>query len=229
MYVTKTYLQSKYPPAPNSVTFGTSDVSISDDYFHPQSRNYEREDLRPLRMVCVGMMSHSYKGHASVIEAVAYMKENLDKQVMVTLVGDGVLRPKLEELCKALGVEDQVLFVGARKRDHDLEQYLDDAHLFILLSKAEGLPRAVVEAMARALPVVATDVGGMRELIDMRYLVPVGDVAAAGVLISKLTKQELNEMSRQNIQTARQYRKKFIDKDIREFYSSISDSWGNYK
>jgi glycosyltransferase involved in cell wall biosynthesis len=78
------------------------------------------------------------------------------------IVGDGPLRAALAAQAGRLGIADQVVFAGERA---DVSELLRGASLFWLTSRWEGLPNVVLEALASGVPVVATDVGGTRELV----------------------------------------------------------------
>lgn len=96
------------------------------------------------------------------------------------LAGDGACREELVALANRLGVSDRVRFLGHRD---DVPAVLKDADVFVLPSRSEAFPNSVMEAMASGLPVVATNVGGIPELVaDGRTgrLVPPGDPAALG-------------------------------------------------
>ncbi|WP_435063652.1 glycosyltransferase family 4 protein [Halobaculum sp. EA56] len=101
--------------------------------------------------------------------------DGLDERLRV--VGDGPERARLEELAASLDVD--VRFVGEVPPD-EVERYLLDAGVFVLPSvRGEGLPNAVLEAMAVGLPVIATDTGGVSDVIrdgENGYLVPPDDV-----------------------------------------------------
>jgi glycosyltransferase involved in cell wall biosynthesis len=79
--------------------------------------------------------------------------------VRAAIVGDGVFRPRMEARSRALGLQNQVRFTGQLSTVAEVRQQLDEADLFVLPSKTEGLPRAMLEAMARALPCIGTAVG----------------------------------------------------------------------
>ncbi|WP_297529803.1 TIGR03088 family PEP-CTERM/XrtA system glycosyltransferase [Thiohalobacter sp.] len=100
------------------------------------------------------------------------------RRLRLILVGEGSLRPALEARAEAAGVADQVWFAGARD---DIPQLLRTLDLFVLPSRAEGISNTIMEAMASALPVVATHVGGNGELVrdgETGRLVPAQDPEA---------------------------------------------------
>ena len=99
-------------------------------------------------------------------------------KVRLIVVGAGALQPQLQALSRDAGVDDLIWFAGERQDVADIMQTLD---LFVLPSINEGISNTILEAMATALPVIATDVGGNPELVindRTGYLVPKQDPAA---------------------------------------------------
>jgi len=106
--------------------------------------------------------------------------------VHLVVVGEGQERRKLARLASELGVEQRARFVGDQR---DVLPWLAACDLFVLSSDWEGLPMAVLEAMAAGLPVVATDAGGMPDLVEPNVtgrLVPPGQVDALAQAIAGL-------------------------------------------
>jgi glycosyltransferase involved in cell wall biosynthesis len=101
------------------------------------------------------------KDLTTLLKAAALLPDNCK----VMIVGDGELRPKTEALIHNLGLERKVILTGNRT---DIPDILSVSDVFVLSSLSEGLPITVIEAMMSALPVVATKVGGVPELIDER-------------------------------------------------------------
>ena len=123
-------------------------------------------DLRgagPLRLVTVGRLV-PIKGQALLVEAVARLRER-GIAVEATIVGGGPRRESLERLVEELGVADVVTLTGALGHDDVLERYAA-ADVFCLPSFGEGIPVVLMEAMAMQLPVVASRVMGIPELVD---------------------------------------------------------------
>ncbi len=112
------------------------------------------------------------KGHATLLAALPRVPG-----VLAVLAGDGPERGRLEQLAGTLGVADRVLFLGHRE---DAAAVMAAADLVVLPSFAEGMPLAVLEACALGRPVIASDVGGVGEVLprEAGRLVPAGDAAA---------------------------------------------------
>jgi glycosyltransferase involved in cell wall biosynthesis len=113
------------------------------------------------RIVCVANF-RAQKGHEVLLSAFARVVQELPDAQLV-LVGDGPLREDLETQAARLAVAHRVRFVGAVE---DVWPYLADADVFALASRYEPLGLAALEAMAAGLPVVATSVGGLTDLVE---------------------------------------------------------------
>ncbi len=126
--------------------------------------------------LCVAMVARlvAQKNPALFVTAAAAVRQQVP-DVRFLLIGDGPLRPQIEAQIAAANLADCCTVAGER---HDIPQLLRDADLFWLTSNWEGLPNVVLEAMASGLPVIATDVGGTRELIragENGFLFAAGD------------------------------------------------------
>jgi glycosyltransferase involved in cell wall biosynthesis len=107
--------------------------------------------------------------------AAAGLLAGRDVPVKLTFVGDGPLKNELEENAVTAGISDNTEFTG---KTSDVKAHLSSFDVFAGSSIREGLPLAVLEAMAASLPVVTTDVGGNREAVidgETGILVPAGD------------------------------------------------------
>jgi glycosyltransferase involved in cell wall biosynthesis len=101
------------------------------------------------------------KGYTYLLDALAKIRTQIS-DAKALLVGDGALRQPMEEKARELGLSDTVVFTGTRR---DVPQVLALLDVFVLPSLWEGLPIALLEAMAAGLPVVATAVGGTPEVV----------------------------------------------------------------
>lgn len=114
------------------------------------------------------------KGHVHLLEAIHTLRKK-DPNVRLVVAGEGELRKTLENEAVRLGIGDAVCFLGWRE---DVDRLLDVADVFVLPSLNEGLGLVIVEAMAKKLPVVATTVGGVPEVVkngETGFLVPAGE------------------------------------------------------
>jgi glycosyltransferase involved in cell wall biosynthesis len=130
------------------------------------------------RLVCVGRLCEQ-KGQLLLLDALARLAAD-NVPFHLTLVGDGAMRPILEERIHRLGLEEQVRITGWLSNDAVRAEILA-ARLFVLPSFAEGLPVVLMEALALGRPAVSTFVAGIPELMhpgESGWLVPAGSVAA---------------------------------------------------
>ena len=102
------------------------------------------------------------KRHIDLLEAFSIITQKYNNLRLI-IVGDGPLRNSLERMARKLKIDDKVDFTGFQK---NVLKYLHMMDIFILPSRTEGLPRSTIEAMACSLPVVATRVGGLPEIVD---------------------------------------------------------------
>jgi glycosyltransferase involved in cell wall biosynthesis len=200
-YVTEHALQARYPAGPAAVTGAYSGVDLPAEAFVPAGRRVVRVPPCPA-LVCVGTLEQLYKGVDVLLRAVSHLVAR-GTPVRLTHVGDGRYRPHVEALAARLGVADRVTFVGAVPAGEAVRRHLDRADLFVLPSRTEGLPRALIEAMARALPAVATAVGGIPELLPPADLVPAGDAAALARVVAAV----LGDPARMTVSSARNLRR----------------------
>jgi glycosyltransferase involved in cell wall biosynthesis len=128
------------------------------------------------------------KNHRLFLEAAARVAKELDSARFL-VVGDGVLRPAMEDYAQALGLASRVMFTGWRR---DLPVIYPDLDVLVISSNNEGTPVSAIEAMAAGCPVVATGVGGLPDLIadgETGCLVPARDPAALATRILKLLRE----------------------------------------
>ncbi len=101
------------------------------------------------------------KGHVFLIDALEIIREK-DENFIAILIGEGKTRKKLEEYVIQKKLESKILFLGS---ETNISNILAISDIFVLASLWEGLPASIMEAMASGLPVVATDVGGISEIV----------------------------------------------------------------
>jgi sugar transferase (PEP-CTERM/EpsH1 system associated) len=128
------------------------------------------------------------KHQAGLVDAFIALRALLPEQharLRLAIIGDGPLRPQLEQQVAAAGLGDVVWLAGARS---DIADLMRGFSLFALSSIAEGTPVTLLEAMATGLPVVSTAVGGIPELVQdgvSGTLVPAGDPAAMAAALAR--------------------------------------------
>ena len=220
IYVTERYLQNLYPSNGHSV--GVSDVEIVNmDECILSNRLRKIDDMQEnasLKMVTVGGVGVKIKGQRYAIRALAELKKK-GNRIEYYLVGEGD-RSQLEKLSIQLGVHDQVHFVGSMKHD-DIFAFLDSMDLYIQPSLQEGLPRAVVEAMSRGMLCMGSNIAGIPELIDKRFLFPKKDVKTISSIVSGISKEMLIEQAKRNFKRAESFQNNALNKKRSEFWEKF--------
>ena len=125
------------------------------------------------------------KDHQTFLET-ARLVAGHDPAAMFLVAGDGELRSPLEEAARARGLGDRVRFLGWRR---DLTAIYGATDVFLLTSRNEGTPVAIIEALAAGVPAVSTDVGGVRDVIEegvSGLLAPAGDASALADHVTSL-------------------------------------------
>jgi glycosyltransferase involved in cell wall biosynthesis len=128
------------------------------------------------------------KNLGDFITAVSLLKEGGAK-IRAVIVGDGLERPRLVSLARALGVEKEILFAGWLGSKEKIARLLKISDVFLLTSLWEGLPRALVEAMTSGVPVCANSVDGVSDLVvygQTGLLAAPGDVQRAADNVRKI-------------------------------------------
>lgn len=114
--------------------------------------------VEPPQLVMVARFE-AQKDHRTLLLALAALK---DRPWSLSLIGNGPLESSMKSLCRELDLQDRVRFLGARS---DVAEILARSQVFILCTHWEGLPRSIIEAMRAGLPVLATSVAGIPELV----------------------------------------------------------------
>ncbi len=126
------------------------------------------------------------KDHQTLLRALKGVQGNW----RLVLIGDGSSRTHIESLAGELGIANRIEFLGSRK---DVPEILARTHVFALSTNWEGLPISILEGMRAGLPIVATDVGGISELVQSGQnglLVPRSDTQALRIALERLVNDQ---------------------------------------
>jgi glycosyltransferase involved in cell wall biosynthesis len=224
-YVTNEALQNRYPPNPKAFTTHYSSIELTEEAFietPPLQHIGAQKDA--FTLVHVGTMAQLYKAQDDLIRAVHHCLAQ-GFNIRLILVGDGKHRVDLEGLVKKLGLSRHVCFCGQLPAGEAVRQQLDQADLFVMPSRTEGLPRAMLEAMARGLPCIGTNMGGIPELLEAENLVPVNDSAALAQKIQEvlLDSERRRRMAQRNWEVATCYRTEVLQVRRESLYTHLKE------
>ncbi len=238
-YVTEGALQRCYPAAAGVPTCNYSSVELTQEAFkntphndnpaeHPSEKCFLSPEghpsSKPVRMIYVGTLSQLYKAPDVLLRAAARcVRDGLNLQL--TIVGDGQYRSSLEQLASRLGLMNRVVFRGQLTAGKAVRKELDAADLFVLPSRQEGLPRALIEAMARGLPCISSTVGGIPELLPAEDMVRPNDVAALAAKIQEVATDpmRMQRMSSRNLKRAEDYGEAILRPRRTAFYRHVRE------
>jgi glycosyltransferase involved in cell wall biosynthesis len=219
-YVTRQVLQRRYPCPAFEV--GVSDVQLSREDVVPRPRTAFPTAGGSLQLITVGTFDQFYKGPDVLVDAVGLcVGRGLD--ITLRFVGGGAHLDEIRRRVERRRLADRVCFDGQVASRAALLERLDASDLFVLPSRAEGLPRAMIEAMARGLPCLGSRVGGIPELLDPEDTTPPGDARALAQKIEEVirTPARLADMSRRSVDRVRAFESERLAPTRLEFYRRL--------
>ena len=222
-YETNRSLQERYPTRPGALSIGLSSVNLPPAAFVREPRP-ARLPAGPVTLVSVGSLEQLYKGIDTLIEAISLLRSSAPP-VRHVHIGPGRCQPVLEDLATRLGVRDRITFAGLITDVEALRRHLDAADLFVMPSRTEGLPRALIEAMARGLPAIGSRVGGIPELLPPEMLVAPDDPDGLANAIRRALADPdaMAAASRRNLAVAREFAADRLTPRRSEFYRAARD------
>ena len=226
-YVTAEALQRRYPT--DGRAFALSDVDLPPEAYAARPRVWHPE---PHEAVMVCTLELNIKGVDVSIGAVRVLRDR-GLKVRLRIVGDGLLRSQFERQAAALGVAGQVTFIGAVAGGEAVRAQLDRSDVFLMPSRQEGLPRAMVEAMARGLPALGSEIGGIPELLgpEERFALGPADLGGADTLQAETVADALQRLlsdparydaqGARNLEVSRAYANSALADTRLQFYQAV--------
>jgi len=204
IYVTRDFLQRRYPC--DGLIEYASNVEIEPVDPQVLQKRLERFQNKPDHLIIglIGNINNALKGFEIALKSLSEVKEQLPRFTLRVL---GQAAPeKWEETIKSYGLEGCVEFSGTLPGGEAVMKWLDDIDLYIQPSFHEGLPRAVIEAMSRGCPVLASNAGGTEELLPKGNIHKKGDWQALATALTKAALPNwMTENAKLNFEVARRY------------------------
>lgn len=219
-YVTSRFLQSRYPA--RSRFINASNVVIDEKWF--DESNVSRCRLNNDSVIRIGMIGNwgvSYKGHDILIKSIlsaVQVETALQGRIVVSFVGEG----EVNKYYKNLSLVD-VEIKGRLSQGDEMMEWFKSLDLYVHPSTVEGLPRSLIEAMACGLPVLASDAGGIPELLHANFIHPKGDYDTLAADIVKFARNEwsLATISSENKARALEYRFEVLEERRVRFWKEF--------
>ena len=229
VYVTKDFLQRRYPCKNQQI--GLSDVALDSYDENVLSSRFDRirKNRNKLVIGTIAPVDVPYKGQEYVIKALAELKKSCHYEIEYHLVGNGNIE-RLSKLAKSLGVESCLKYKGVLPHDKVFKWLDEDVDIYIQSSIVEGLSRALIEAMSRGLPCLASDCGGNPELIEREFLFSKNNKKEIPQNIVEVFKKlmiddNMIKQAERNYRVSNtQYEKNFLENLRRDFYQSFAES-----
>ncbi|ATH82684.1 glycosyl transferase family 1 [Ectopseudomonas mendocina] len=232
-YVTRDFLQRRYPSC-GEEQLSCSNVEIDTPVADVLRRRLARIDRacadQNFTLGLVGTLATRHKGVQTVLAALPALARGFP-HLTFRVLGGGDPEPWRKE-AERLGVSDRVHFDGVLPPGAEVLAWLDGIDLYLHPSFKEGLPRALIEAMSRGCPAIASRVGGIPELLQEDCLIAPGDVPALLGLIDGILRspERMRSQAQRNFHVASTYNRAVLQARRQEFMRRFRDSrneWGD--
>jgi glycosyltransferase involved in cell wall biosynthesis len=226
VYVTNEFLQRRYPTKGKSVNCSNVVLSdINENILQKRLSKIEQSNNDyKLIIGTTAAVNVRYKGQQYVIEALGELKKQGKTNYEYQLVGGGDSK-YLRTIAEKHDVVNQVKFLGSMPHNKVFE-WLDNIDLYVQPSRQEGLPRALVEAMSRALPAFGANTAGIPELLGPQFIFSntKKNIKEIIDIIQTYDNELMKKQSIQNYNEAKKYNKTVIEKRRDSFFKEFKES-----
>lgn len=228
LYVTEKYLQKVYPIAGKQC--GASNVfveSISEDVLESRCRKISSMEMDdPLQIGLIGSYHDTRKGIDTAVQALADVcAQRPNTFLNILALGVEEDRKKWMQYAQQFGVQEHLKFPPSCDTTQKVLEWIDTQDIIILPSRSEGLPRCVVEAMSRGCPCITSDVCGMPELIQKKWLHAPGEAQRLAELILEMSesKNNMTDAAKENFKNAKRFLRSAINKRRNAFFTEFKE------
>lgn len=221
-YVTQFYLQQRYPAGEKSISSHYSSIMLNDSQFENIPLKYE---YPARKLIFIGSLNQLYKAPDILLAAFSKLVA-FDNTFKLSILGTGSFEAILKGQAEELNISQNVDFLGEVPSEQVIP-FIKKSDVFVLPSRTEGLPRAMIEAMSQRLPCIGSNAGGIPELIDDKYCVPINDINSLYSCILDLCNNihELNMQSNINFKKSQDYSSDKLIKRRTAFYQACRDNY----
>lgn len=222
VYVSEEFLEKKYPT--DGVFTNISNIILNNyGTCDLEERKRKIQIYNPKKGLLIGTCASVdtvYKGQEEVIRILPRLAEK-GINVKYQLAGGGS-PSRLASVAARYGVSERVEFLGELSHEN-VFSWMDTLDIYVHPSKTEGLCRAVIEAMSRACPIIASDAGGIYEQIDDKYIYPKDDGNKLFHLLVGFDKNAMMQQAYANYCNAQKYESTILDKRRRDFFGKLTE------
>ncbi|MDY3529508.1 glycosyltransferase [Riemerella anatipestifer] len=221
-YVTQKKLQTDYPCSSLAIQLSASNVIIQEIIEEEQlSRDFYNSQL--LKIGLLGGFDAKYKGQDVLLKAIALLPDDIKENIELYFAGKGDYSWVMD-LAKSLNLDKNIKFIGSLQAGEEVNCFLDSLSLYVQPSLTEGMPRATIEAMSRGCPVIGSDVGGIPDIVNEKFVHSRGSFKELSVQIEFLYKNRnvLFEEAKSSLKKAQPYLKERLDEKRKLFYQQMN-------
>ena len=214
IYVTNKFLQKRYPTYGEQIS--CSDVK-TDIRKESKSKSIDL-DRKKLIFGTIGALDIKYKGQEYVIKAIAYLKRQ-GYDIEYQLVGPGTGK-RLKKIAKRYKVIDNIKFIGILQHDQ-IFNWLNNINIYIQPSTTEGLPRSLIEAMSQGCFCIGSNVGGIPELLEEKFIFKKRNFLEIVKIIKSISNKDLKQQSINNIEKSKEFEENKLCQNRKDFFDEI--------
>ncbi|WP_250931866.1 glycosyltransferase family 4 protein [Aporhodopirellula aestuarii] len=220
-YVSRRVLERRYPAHADAATEEYSSIRLPGDFIL-SPRTYKNSP-RPIAMLCLSSFL-GYKRHVDLINACSVLKQR-SIPFTLHLVGDGPTQSQIRKKVAYLGITEDVVFHGYIADPRLLLEKIDACHVTVVPSAQEGLPRSMLEGMARGLGAIGSDVGGIPDLTRDSESFATGDYERLADILTEVATDpgRLSEMSAHAIGISQNYTSRILSPRRVRMYTLLRD------
>lgn len=217
LYVTEKNLQKRYPNK-KSNNINASNVNININSDSPKFKRLNKKESYEIGLI--GYLSE-YKGIDTALYAIKELNESRNSKYYLNILGTGD-KETFYKTANDLNIKEYVN-VKSLPNGKPVFQWLDNLDIYIQPSKTEGLPRGLVEAMSLSIPAIGSNVGGIPELLNDKFIIKKGDYKNLANLIDQILNSEelYNQASLTNYEISKKYDIKVLNKKRYQFYKNF--------
>ncbi len=228
LYVSQDFLQRRYPT--NGVTAKASNVRIDkpdEEMIKKHLQSLQKKSLslkEPYIIGLIGNLDNKIKGVKDTINALKTVEEQKPGSFLFKHLGPGNPKPYIQQ-AKDLNISHCIQFDGMRQTGDAVLEWLKELDIYLQPSYQEGVPRATIEAMSMATPVIASTAGGIPELIKPEWLIKPGDTKTLAKLIIKMLENPVTqyETGLENFNKSMNYTSDKLIPKRQEFWSAFAE------
>ncbi len=223
LYVTRNYLQKIYSTKVETINCSNVELEKFDDsVIDNRIKTIEKlEDNSNIIISTIASIDAKYKGQHNVIKAISKLKK-LGYHFSYNIIGNGN-KDRLEKLIIKYNVSDCVNLVGGVPHN-EIFDVLDKTNIYIQPSLgAEGLPRSMIEAMSRGCLCIGTNICGIPELIDKKFIYSKNNIKQLIKILMSINKEDYKKQAIINFEESKKYSKEVLSERRKKFFNKYKN------